>query len=209
MKSMPICQHTISSVSENVCNAVNDHSFQKCFLWANTPNFYLRSLGPQAKSMKSMPICQRTISSVSENIYEVVNDHYSQKQILWGNTPNFFEVLLGPKQSQWSQCRYANILFNQSQKISMKLWTTTVPKKFFCKRTPPIFLKVSRAQSKVNEVNADMPTYYFISLIKCLCICEGPLFPKNFFCERTPPICLKVVWAPSKVNEVNADTPTY
>ena len=63
MKSMPIWQHTISSVSGNVYEAGNDHPF------------FLRSLRLGEKSMKSMLIWQHTISSVSENVYEAGNDH--------------------------------------------------------------------------------------------------------------------------------------
>ena len=64
MKSMPIRQHNISSVSENVYESGNDH-----------PPFFKRSLRLGGKSMKSMPIRQHTISSVSENVYEAGNDH--------------------------------------------------------------------------------------------------------------------------------------
>ena len=78
MKSMPIRQHTISSVSGNVYGAGNDH-----------PLFFKRSLRLGVKSMKSMPILQHTISSVSENLYEAGNDH-----------PLFFKGPLGSEESQ-------------------------------------------------------------------------------------------------------------
>jgi hypothetical protein len=82
------------------------------------------------------------------------------------------------------------------------------PKTFsWCKH--PFFLKVSRSPIQVNEVNGDNATYFFISLRKCVCGCEQPLFPPKKFWVRTPPVFLKVSWAPSKVNEVDADNAAY
>ena len=77
MKSMPIWQHTISSVSGIAYEAGNDHPF------------FLRSLRLGEKSMKSMPILQHTISSVSENLYDAGKDH-----------PLFFKGPLGSEESQ-------------------------------------------------------------------------------------------------------------
>ena len=83
--------------------------------------------------------------------------------------------------------------------LSINFWKPDV-RSFKCFPEPLAYAYgtlASRAPSRVNEVNADTPTYYFISLRKYLWSYERPNFPKNFFCEQTPPICLKVSWAPS------------
>ena len=51
------------------------------------------------------------------------------------------------------------------------------------------------ALSKVNEVNVNTATYYFISLRKCSWSCE-PLFPKNIVCVQTLFFFLKVSQTP-------------
>ena len=102
--------------------------FPKMFSLSEHPQFLWRSLRPQAKSIKSMPIRQHTIPSVSENIYEAVNDHSSLPKYSVSKHPQFFRRSLGP---QAKSMKSMPILFHQSQKISMKLWTTTIPKKTF------------------------------------------------------------------------------
>ena len=118
---------------------------------------------------------------------------WCQVSFLIGNDIKWFEKV------SWATSKVNEVnadtaiyYFSSLRKCFLGCEQPLFPPGFFWVRTPPIYLeKVSWAPNKVNEVNADTATYYFISLRKCFLGCKQPLFPPGFFWVRTPPLFFK------------------